>query len=32
MGGVRGVVREVEGCRRVGGMWGGGSREVWWEG
>ena len=31
VGGVRCVVREVEGCGRVGGMCVGG-RGVWWEG
>ena len=33
VGGVRCVVTEVEGCGRVGGMWGGGGcRVVWWDG
>ena len=32
VGGVRCVVSEVEGCGRVGGMWGEGGRGVWWEG
>ena len=31
VGGVMCVVREVEGCGRVGGMYVGG-RGVWWEG